>query len=455
MPDHHDEKISISTREPEDCNIAVSLDDGESEALEKTPDDLIGQEVPGTPNLAVREALVATAAKFLQTRKVASSDNYTKQLFLSKKGLTPLELREAFSRAGLPFEDVVTTETDATPLAIAPPWQLPPSAPYHPGAGAVQVAYRSWGAHPSLWERLREFCNLVLFVTGAAYGANYLYLHVIRPWLTGRRPPEPLEMQVARLQAAVADSLVQLKSSVAALQQAVQGYTAKNCPACGGSDPSTSSSSSSSLGQQLQQVKVEVTSLKALMLNRRNFTATPSLAPSIPAWQRSNGVKDSGATATNDNGVAALASVSPKPLTKSGLSVTSDPTASSTSGTKDLTLNKADSSESPMSVTKTTIDSVTSDTELSVTKSELLPITHSGDSTHPSVNGESDQSNASSEMITSSHSVASDGIMPNSDRPDRTSSTESTVFSDALDSGVMNEIGSKTDLITSDNVGST
>lgn len=62
----------------------------------------------------------------------------------------------------------------ASPTTV-PPWHLPPYAAHYPRPGAMQVAYPPWSRATLLWQQLKEFCHLVLFVTGAAYGAQYLY----------------------------------------------------------------------------------------------------------------------------------------------------------------------------------------------------------------------------------------------------------------------------------------
>ena len=47
----------------------------------------------------------------------------------------------------------------------------------------------------------------------------------IEPWLTGRAAQESLELRMVRLQAEVAESLLQLRSSVDSLKNTISVYT--------------------------------------------------------------------------------------------------------------------------------------------------------------------------------------------------------------------------------------
>lgn len=191
-----------------------------------------------------------------------------------------------------------------------------------------------------------------------------------------------------------------------------------------------------------------------ILIFRRNFTPTPSLAPSIPAWQRSNGNKDGGETVTTGTS-AKVTSISSSTATSSSAAsltgtteksvvacsnegtVTSDAWTSAPSGSKDSVFNrgeKVNSNGGRISVNEFTKDSVSSNIQPSFTSCNLLGISYSGKNIQPPHNS------------TSSLSVTSDVIVSIPDRPDRTSSGDSIVFSDALDGSVVNGVASNEDL---------
>ena len=91
--------------------------------------------------MAIREDLVASAAKFLQDPSVASSSSESRVAFLKAKNLTPEEVSAALARSGL----------DTPPSSVvSSPSQPSPPVPYHPQQ--QQQPPQFYGQPPYGWQ---------------------------------------------------------------------------------------------------------------------------------------------------------------------------------------------------------------------------------------------------------------------------------------------------------------
>lgn len=215
---------------------------------------------PAEDPQGLRHNLIEEAAKFLINPKVASHAEDKKSAFLKKKGLNDEEILAAFSKARA-YASVGKGESVAAPPELY--------------AGAVVPAYTP----PSVWTKIREVCNIILILAGASYGLHYIYQRYIGPWLTGRRQ-KTVEESMVELQQSVVSVLKEVQNTLASLEQTL---TAQNVHIQALNNREGSQAST----KQIDQLRNEVSSLKGLLINKRTFPSTPSLAPSIPSWQRS------------------------------------------------------------------------------------------------------------------------------------------------------------------------
>ncbi|XP_050687597.1 peroxisomal membrane protein PEX14-like isoform X1 [Eriocheir sinensis] len=209
-----------------------------------------------------RQNLVDEAAKFLINPKVASHAEDKKLAFLKKKGLSDEEISSAFAKAKAygPIDKVsnVATGPDFYPGAVVPAYPMP--------------------GPPSLWVKVRDIANIILLLTGAAYGLHYIFQRYIGPWLTGRRQ-KTVEESMVEMQQSVVSVLKEVQTTLASLEQTLSAQNI-HIQALNNREGSHTST------KQLEQLRTEVSSLKGLLINKRTFPSTPSLAPSIPSWQR-------------------------------------------------------------------------------------------------------------------------------------------------------------------------
>ncbi|XP_071547180.1 peroxisomal membrane protein PEX14-like isoform X2 [Panulirus ornatus] len=219
---------------------------------------------------AFRQNLVDEAANFLVNPKVINHANDKKSAFLRKKGLSEAEIQAAFAKS-----------TTSVSKGVIQNSEIPHPGPY---SGPLVPAYAG-SAPPSLWLRIRDVCNFVFFLMGASYGLYHIYQRYLGPWLMGRRQ-KTVEESITELQQSVVTVLKEVQTTLASLEQTLSAQNIR-IQALKNKDVSQDNVSP----KQLEQLKAEITSLKGLLINRRTFPSTPSMAPSIPSWQRNKTVE--------------------------------------------------------------------------------------------------------------------------------------------------------------------
>ncbi|XP_042217751.1 peroxisomal membrane protein PEX14-like [Homarus americanus] len=220
---------------------------------------------------ALRQKLVDEAAKFLLNPSVINHASDQKTAFLHKKGLTETEIEAAFAKA-----------KTVAPMGAAVSSMMVP----HPGSysGPPASAYML-PSHPSVWIKIRDICNFVLILTGASYGIYHIYQKYLGPWLTGRRQ-KTVDESMTELQQSVVTVLKEIQTTLASLDHTISAQNVHIQALSTRGD-----NQGYVTPKQLDQLKGEITSLKGLLINRRTFPSTPSMAPSIPSWQRSKAVE--------------------------------------------------------------------------------------------------------------------------------------------------------------------
>ncbi|XP_038629625.1 peroxisomal membrane protein PEX14 isoform X2 [Scyliorhinus canicula] len=238
-------------------SISVLLEDCKSD----TP--------PGREDAAPREQLIATAVKFLQNQRVRQSPIATRKSFLKKKGLTDEEVELALQQSNTATDEVLGQTTQQH---LVHPSHLA-AVPYSP---------------PS--SRWREYGALAIIMAGIAFGFHQLYKRYILPLLVASKEDKKhlqrIESGVTELSGTITQTVTQLQTNLTTVQELLEQQQERLQEL---SQELTSTKASSSTNwllesQSVNELKAEITSLKGLLLSRRQFPSSPS-APKIPSWQ--------------------------------------------------------------------------------------------------------------------------------------------------------------------------
>lgn len=217
-----------------------------------------------------RDHFIKTAVTFLQNPKVQQSPIEHQQAFLKKKGLSDEEIGIAFerSRALIQQNEFVTSPSTIVqiPNQLAPPL-------------------------PSAWTKLWDFFNTLMFVAGVSYSLYYLYKKFLAPLLFGRRDKKPsIEESIKLIQESLNKSVLEMKESLREVKETLDSQQQELIRLAllrtDGADINGGNGDAATK-RTLHDMKAEITSIKGLLLNRRQFPSTPNPNPSIPAWQLS------------------------------------------------------------------------------------------------------------------------------------------------------------------------
>ncbi|EZA56505.1 peroxisomal membrane protein PEX14 isoform X2 [Ooceraea biroi] len=227
--------------------------------------------------LALRDSLVKTAAQFLQNPKVSLSPLAQKQEFLKRKGLTDEEIKTAFKLASIDAPSVPDRNAFHSPSSYTA-IQMP-QGPLHP--------YHQMNVYqPTLLQKIRDFFNVTALIGVTAYCAYLFYKKFISPFLFGRKKKETIQDKVSELDKTVQDSMKEMREFVSKVERDVQKLTQHQAL-----DPT--------IPQLVQELKQDLSSLKALLLSRKQFPSAPA---SIPPWQlEATNVRQEKATEREDD----------------------------------------------------------------------------------------------------------------------------------------------------------
>ena len=201
---------------------------------------------------------VDVAVKFLQNSNVRNSPYSKKLEFLKNKGLSQQEIEEAVKRSGTDIKQGVIDEPKKS-----------------------KASKKDWS--------FGEILRYSILGTSVLAAANYAYKAYILPYMVHElkddRRIEELLKAVQQMKDNADQNSYELNGTLKALQTLLQQQSLllKSI------DKEMPNSISEANKTSLQELKSELSSIKSIILGRKQFAAAPSFSippPSIPAWQR-------------------------------------------------------------------------------------------------------------------------------------------------------------------------
>uniref|UniRef100_UPI00398F39DE peroxisomal membrane protein PEX14 isoform X2 n=1 Tax=Pristiophorus japonicus TaxID=55135 RepID=UPI00398F39DE len=232
-------------------------------------DDCKSDSPPGREDATPREQLIATAVKFLQNQRVRQSPLATRKSFLKKKGLTDEEVEIALQQSGTATDEV-----------------LAPASQQH----LVQPSHLAVVPYSPPNSRWREYGALAVIMAGIAFGFHQLYKRYILPLLVASKEDKKhlqrIESGVTELSGTITQTVTQLQTNLTSVQELLEQQQERLQELSQELIGAKAASSTNWLleSQSVNELKAEITSLKGLLLSRRQFPSSPS-APKIPSWQ--------------------------------------------------------------------------------------------------------------------------------------------------------------------------
>lgn len=234
--------------------------------------------------------MISTAVKFLQNPKVRKSPLQQKKAFLERKGLSKEEIETAVQRSGVTEEiHASSTQNTVTPYGAPIPGQGP------------QV-YQQLTPY-SGWTRMRDILSIIALAGGLSYAAYRFYKEVIRPLVFGKSKEENRLEKMERTMIELQQSIVQTLATVQESLTVLQGMVSKQDEKLQAISHDVYNKQSSETLSRVQEshisseIKSELTSIKGLLLNRRQFPPTPVSSPVLPSWQLSSNTPSTAAPA--------------------------------------------------------------------------------------------------------------------------------------------------------------
>ncbi|GAB0094570.1 peroxisomal membrane protein PEX14 [Sergentomyia squamirostris] len=203
-----------------------------------------------SPQPAPRENLISTAVTFLQNPNVSRSAVDQKQKFLRSKGLREEEIEIACQRAG-----VFTLDPNSKQFQTVVNMSSYPAANY-------MVTRPSW------FIRVRDTLQSMAIFGAVTWFVFWLWRTYIEPFLFGRKKKKSVSQTVDELEERVRTGFIDLNCEVAKIQHDLDRAIQRSV-----------------LHDEIITIKNEVEAVKGILLSRKQFSQSPHVPSSIPAWQ--------------------------------------------------------------------------------------------------------------------------------------------------------------------------
>jgi len=215
-----------------------------------------------------RNSLIRTAAVFLSSPSVQGSSEELKTKFLVKKGLTEEEIELAREEA----QKIIFNRSNTSgPVAN---YQPPLPVQGYPPSGS--------------WSFFRDVTRSIILLGVVSYSVHWLVKKYVFPFLYGDTKKKSLDERFTELDEMVNNYMSDIKGSIAKINADISSINEQK---------------SDSVTRQIEELKTEVSSLKKMLLSRKEFTAvTVSGPPSIPSWQMAEAAEDEKHSEEEGNG---------------------------------------------------------------------------------------------------------------------------------------------------------
>ncbi|GAB1608306.1 peroxisomal membrane protein PEX14-like [Argonauta hians] len=245
---------------------------------EETSEKLVSAELSNPSSLS-RENLINTAVSFLKHEKVRNTSTAHKKSFLNRKGLSEDEILEAFRRSG-------TSEEEA---GFYPPQPLQPF--YKPPPPIIPVT------HVSSWTRIRETVVAGILLWGISKAAQKIYKEYVSPYFgiksASERRMEVIENSVLEMQNNMVETMRKVQDVVDTIQQQQLLLNEELIKSNSVQYPQSNRLS--------HDIKSELTSIKGILLSRKQFTPIPNITATLPSWQLAEESSNASTTTTSFN----------------------------------------------------------------------------------------------------------------------------------------------------------
>lgn len=235
-----------------------------------------------------RQTLIDTAVRFLKNPKVIPTPIENKRQFLSKKGLTDIEVEIALKSAGCyDLAQTSTIQSQAQNQQLVNLKQQQQNLVRNENSSRMS----------SVWFRLLKWLSNIILAGCLAFTA---YKLLIQKYFLKRKSKleTNMEKMIAnnnQLQSSIAEmrsSLELLKKTVETMNQVVTEVN---------EEKKITNNKAQVNSNVDSEIKAEVQSIKSLLLSRTQFPAPPTTTPILPTWQLSTKAKQEIITSNEDN----------------------------------------------------------------------------------------------------------------------------------------------------------
>lgn len=203
-------------------------------------------EQANSPVVQDRQDLIETAIRFLNNPKVKPTPIESKKLFLSKKGLTESEINAAIQRS--------ESTTSTTQQIINTQTEIVPKIPVLP-------------KRDSIWNKILSLFKNLIIAGCVAYAGYKLLVKKFFKKNSNKKLIESYNEELKNSLKEINESVSQLKNSIETMNSSISNLTGQK-----NSNEETN-------------LKVELKSIKSLLLSRQQFPSIPAVNPIIPSWQ--------------------------------------------------------------------------------------------------------------------------------------------------------------------------
>lgn len=224
------------------------------------------------PEDFIRHDVVSTAVNFLLDPRVRITTEVEKRHFLLKKGLTLQEIDAAIKHAGLGIPYSIKTS-----LTSFPNTHVLSNRPYLPTVGPTHFHQQVHYGYPGAFVMTRALVPSIAIASSLFYGLYLLWKKYLEPIIYGhnnkKHPLVLIQENLTKLQ----ETIDLLNVSVKQLEVNIVDKMKQEIESKARPSPQETAA--------IDSIKKELSSIKSLLLGRKQFPEAPVHQKSIPSWQ--------------------------------------------------------------------------------------------------------------------------------------------------------------------------